>query len=978
MRTDRLRSRIVVGGLAAVLAGTATAAVAMSGPDVLPLRPLQQAQPPTDSYQHVLVDLPADTPIVAAGDATPSGAGVDLAVLARYQGRVDRLERGENGRVLAILTDGGSVDVTAGAAQAASATRDVPAPLRALASNPDVVDLEPVSPTTWKVTGNLPADRVSALSGLPARSDVLMQATADDTYRSSLWALENLGGTVGGYPAVFDADVDGVEANRRGTGTGVVVAVVDTGVQNNHPDLPPLWHNPNEICGNGIDDDHNGYVDDCEGWDFVHNDNTVYDPADSNDHGTHVAGTIAAIPNNGQGTAGLAPGATIMSVKVSANGSMWMSDVARGIRYAADNGAKVVNASLGTTPGAVPRSGVRDLEDAIVYAGSKGVIVVAAAGNDATNTDTAPQWPADLPLDNIVSVGASTAADQVAGFSNYGATSVDLFAPGHYIISTVPGGYAAMQGTSMASPHVAAAAALVMSADPGLAPAAVRQRLMDTADPVPAYQGKSITGARLNADRALAASGITVDAAAFNDFTADTPHTGTVTVKAAPGAVPAGTAVTPRATLLTNIGGTTYAVLDQPVTVNGAEITTDSGGQFLLGPESGVAGADPTLTGVGIRASVGATLPAGDYALVVDLVAVADSGYAYGTSNAVVFTVGGATAAPTPAAPTPAPATTAPGGGTPRPGTTTPVTTSPRPGTPTPTAPRTTPGPGVTPGPGTQPTSGPRPTTGPTPAPGTSPQPGTGTSPQPGTGTSPQPGTGTSPQPGTGPSPSTGTVPAPGTTPKPTAAPQPGATPTARPTVPGPVPTAPGPTQTAAPAPAPAPSPVTGNGITITSVTPANGPAGGGTTVMIIGSGFPASPVVKIGGVGAYVSSRGTSSLTVITPSGTAGSVVDVTVGDPSGRSVTMARAFRYDAAPGATPAPGTTPTPGASTPAATPTGTAAPTPTAPTGASRRDPLRLGSPTSRNGLKVAPVLNPPAGLWTAARCQTVQCRGVQI
>ncbi|GII21530.1 hypothetical protein Pme01_11270 [Planosporangium mesophilum] len=969
----------MVGGLAAVMAGTATAAVAISRPDYLPLRPLQQPQPAADSYQHVLVDVPAGTPIVPAGRTAPAGnagpadAGVDLAALSRLQGRVDRLERDQNGRVLAILTDGSSVDVTAGAgavptspATSKAAAKDVPAPLLALASNPDVVDLEPVSPTTWKVTGNLPADRVSALSGLPTRSDVLLQATADDTYRSSLWALENKGGTVGGYPAVADADVDGVEANRRGTGTGVIVAVVDTGVQNNHPDLPPLWRNPNEVCGNGVDDDRNGYVDDCEGYDFVHNDSTIYDPADSNDHGTHVAGTIAAVPNNGQGTAGLAPGATIMSLKVSANGSMWNSDVARAIRYAADNGAKVVNASLGNKPGSTPIEAVRDLQDAIAYAGSKGVVVVAAAGNDATNTDAAAVWPADLPLDNIVSVGASTAAEGIAGFSNYGATTVDLFAPGHYIVSTVPNGYASMQGTSMAAPHVAAAAALVMSADPGMPPSEVRQRLMDTADRVGVYSGKSVTGARLNADRALAASGFTVDAAAFNEFTPDTPHTGTLTVKAAAGAVPAGTAVTPRATLLTNVDGTTYAVLDQPVTLNGAEVTTDANGQFLLGPEAGVDGADTTLTGDGIRVAVGTTLPAGDYAVVVDLVSVADPGYAYGRSNAVVFTVGEPrTTAPAPGGPTPAPTTTTPAGSTPRPGTTTPTTTAPKPGT-------TTPAPTA---PGTQPTSGPRPTTGPTTAPGTSPKPGTGTSPQPGTGTSPKPGTGTSPQPGTGtsPQPGTGTSPQPGTgtTPKPTTAPQPGTTVTAQPTAPGTKPTTPGPTQTTAPAPAP--SPVTGNGITITSVTPANGPAGGGTAVMITGSGFPASPVVKIGGVGAYVSSRGPASLTVITPPGTAGSIVDVTVGDPTGKSVTMAKAFRYDAVSGATPAP-TTPAPGSSTPGTTPK----PTPAGPTGATRRDPLKLGAATERNGLKLAPVLNPPAGLWAATRCQTVQCRGVQI
>src|SRR5947207_13649274 len=420
------------------------AAAVLAGPAPLVLRPLASAQPAPDGYEHVLVHVPAP----AAGGSTVPGSGVDLAALARYQGRVDRLERDGAGRVLAVLTDGSVVDVSA-----ASPTAGRPPQLAALASDPDVVGVSQVDATTWRVTGRLAADRVAALTGLPAHADVLMRVTdTNDTYFPLLWALKNSGGTVGGFPAVNDADVDGVEAAARATGSGVVVAVVDSGVQPDHPDLPALWHNPNEVCGNGIDDDHNGYVDDCAGWDFVHHDNTPYDPADSNNHGTHVAGTIAAVPNNGRGVAGLAPGATIMNLKITANGSIWLSDAAEAFRYAADHGAPVINASFATSPGA-PRSSVQVLEDAIGYARSKGVLVVAAAGNDAVDTDTSPVYPAALPADNLVSVGASTAAEQVASFSNYGATSVDLFAPGHYIASTVHRGrYAAMQGRCMAAP----------------------------------------------------------------------------------------------------------------------------------------------------------------------------------------------------------------------------------------------------------------------------------------------------------------------------------------------------------------------------------------------------------------------------------------------------------------------------------------------------------------------------------------------
>jgi subtilisin family serine protease len=166
--------------------------------------------------------------------------------------------------------------------------------------------------------------------------------------------------------------------------------------------------------------------------------------------------------------AGIAPGARIMPLKISNGNSMRMSDATEALRYAVDNGADIVNCSFGTGAG-VPRSAVADFEAAVEYARSRGVLVVVAAGNEGVDIDASPRWPASLPEDNIISVGASTSQDQRASFSNYGSVGVDLHAPGQNIVATLPGGtYGGMSGTSMASPTVAAAAAILWSARPDL------------------------------------------------------------------------------------------------------------------------------------------------------------------------------------------------------------------------------------------------------------------------------------------------------------------------------------------------------------------------------------------------------------------------------------------------------------------------------------------------------------------------------
>jgi subtilisin family serine protease len=264
--------------------------------------------------------------------------------------------------------------------------------------------------------------------------------------------------------------------NRGYVGNGIVVAVLDTGIDPRHPDLKGnIWTNSDEIPGNGIDDDNNGFIDDRNGWDFVRQDNS---PLDANGHGTHVAGIIAAL-RNGVGMTGVAPGVQIMPVQVlDADGKGSSFDIDRGIRYAVDNGAKIVNISIG---GNFNNAAVTE---AIRYARSKGVLIVAGAGNDASSN---PTYPAaySAQFDNVLSVGSHNASSvQSLATNNVGSSrAVQVDAPGEQIYSTIPdGGYRTMSGTSMASPHVAALAALVLSANPNLSPAQLRQIMVDSAD----------------------------------------------------------------------------------------------------------------------------------------------------------------------------------------------------------------------------------------------------------------------------------------------------------------------------------------------------------------------------------------------------------------------------------------------------------------------------------------------------------------
>jgi subtilisin family serine protease/DNA-binding beta-propeller fold protein YncE len=299
--------------------------------------------------------------------------------------------------------------------------------------------------------------------------------------------------------SVAGADVDAVRAWNLSSGSReVMVAIIDSGVDASHPDLAAnIFVNAGETPGNGLDDDANGYVDDAGGWDFANRDN---DPYDDNGHGTHVAGILGAVGNNGLGVTGVCWRVSILPVKfLAADGTGFSADAIRAIDYAALMGAQVMNNSWGG--GGFSKA----MQEAIEAAGATGVLFVAAAGNDEANLDLDPHYPASYPSANIIPVAATDASDTLALFSNYGSSSVPLAAPGVTILSTLPGGrYGVLSGTSMASPVVAGAVALLRAREPDASVAAIRQRLLDSADRLPALLTRTISGGRLNVFKMMA------------------------------------------------------------------------------------------------------------------------------------------------------------------------------------------------------------------------------------------------------------------------------------------------------------------------------------------------------------------------------------------------------------------------------------------------------------------------------------------
>ena len=320
------------------------------------------------------------------------------------------------------------------------------------------------------------------------------ETVPDDPSFPIQWSLQNTGQQNG----VPGADIHVTRAWDQVTGSAqVIVAIVDTGMDLTHPDLAGnLYTNPGEIPGNGLDDDGDGYADDVHGFDFASFDS---DPTDENGHGTHVAGIIGAMGNNGVGISGVAWRVQLLPLKfMDASGSGTTSDAIDAIEYAVDHGADVINASWGG--GAYSEA----LRLAIADAGAHGILFVTASGNEGSDNDVYPNWPSALAEANVISVASTDRVDGRSPFSNYGLLSVDLGAPGGAIVSTLRGGgYGVMSGTSMAAPHVSGALALLRSRFPAMPAATMKQVLLASSDRIPSLEGVTVSGGRLDVARMM-------------------------------------------------------------------------------------------------------------------------------------------------------------------------------------------------------------------------------------------------------------------------------------------------------------------------------------------------------------------------------------------------------------------------------------------------------------------------------------------
>ena len=450
---------------------------------------------------------------------------------------------------------------------------------------------------------------------------ITASATPNDPSYSRLWGLHNTGQTGG----LSDADMDVAEAWDVSTGArSVVVGVIDTGIDYRHPDLAAnMWRNPGETPGDGVDNDRNGYVDDVYGWDFANND---ADPFDDEGHGTHVSGTIGAVGNNGVGVVGVSWNVSLMALKfLGADGSGSTSGAIAAINYATrmrqSFGVNVVATNNSWGGGGASTA----LRDAIAAGGAAGILCVAAAGNDATNNDSTPSYPANYASDAIIAVAAIDSSNRLASFSNYGATTVDVAAPGVGIYSTVPNsGYASYSGTSMATPHVTGTVALLAAANPGATASQIRSAILGTAVPVAGLAGKVATGGVVNASAALAAFGgnagggggtTPTQPAPTADVIDVTPDPRTTSVSAvvvqftrAVAGVDAGDLILTRDGAPVSLSGISVTTTDSVRwTVNGLATATSSAGVYVLTVNASGSGIVATDDGASLVASASDT-----------------------------------------------------------------------------------------------------------------------------------------------------------------------------------------------------------------------------------------------------------------------------------------------------------------------------------------------------------------------------------
>lgn len=332
-------------------------------------------------------------------------------------------------------------------------------------------------------------------------------ATSNDSYytNGSLWGMYGSSTTPANQ---YGSQAGAAWANNRTGSSTVVIGIIDEGVMHSHTDLKDnIWTNPGEIADNGIDDDGNGYIDDVYGWDFDKNDNSTYDGT-HDDHGTHVAGTIGGKGGNGTGVAGVVWNVKMITAKFLGRKGGTTSNAVKAVDYITyfkvKKGVNVVGTNNSWGGGGYSQA----LYDAIERANSASILFMAAAGNGGRdgvgdNNDSTPHYPSSYANANIIAVASITSSGSKSGFSNYGATSVDIGAPGSGIYSTLPGRnnsstYGSYSGTSMATPHVTGAVALYAASNPTANAATIKNAVMGSAIATPSLSGRCLSGGRLN------------------------------------------------------------------------------------------------------------------------------------------------------------------------------------------------------------------------------------------------------------------------------------------------------------------------------------------------------------------------------------------------------------------------------------------------------------------------------------------------
>ncbi|TNJ32893.1 S8 family peptidase [Arenimonas terrae] len=337
-------------------------------------------------------------------------------------------------------------------------------------------------------------------------------AVSNDTYytNGSLWGMygdnSSPANQYGSRAAEVWAKIGGTDCSN------VVIGVIDEGYMYNHADLAAnAFKNPGDSTFDGVDNDGNGLVDDVYGWDFDGNNNSVFDGT-GDDHGTHVAGTIGGVGGNGVGVAGVCWNVKLMGAKFLGNRGGTTANAVKAVDYftdlKVDQGLNIVATNNSWGGGGFSQA----LLDAINRANAAGILFVAAAGNSGANNDTTASYPSNYNAPNVIAVAALTSTGALASYSQYGATTVDLGAPGSGIWSTVPvasgkgknatvtSGYSSYSGTSMATPHVTGAVALYAARNPGASAAQIKAAILGSTTPTPSLSGKTVTGGRLNVE----------------------------------------------------------------------------------------------------------------------------------------------------------------------------------------------------------------------------------------------------------------------------------------------------------------------------------------------------------------------------------------------------------------------------------------------------------------------------------------------